>query len=100
MSYLCREHAAKEKLEIVSGATLPPFRIFAGGLPRRRRRRNAFGLIQEYCMGDGGRGRRVNLKPPSSDEGGFMMSFADFKDLGLFQVPPGLTAPRYCLPRL
>ena len=36
-------------LEIVSGATLPPFRIFAGGLPRRRRRRNAFGLIQEYC---------------------------------------------------
>src|SRR3989344_2963117 len=27
----------------------PPFRIFAGGLPRRRGRRNAFGLIQEYC---------------------------------------------------
>ena len=27
----------------------PPFRIFAGGFPRRRRRRNAFGLIQEYC---------------------------------------------------
>jgi len=41
--------AAKEKLEIVSGAASPPFRIFAGGLPRRRRRRNAFGLIQEYC---------------------------------------------------
>ena len=28
----------------------PPFRIFAGGFPRRRRRRNAFGLIQEYCI--------------------------------------------------
>ena len=27
----------------------PSFRIFAGGIPRRRRRRNAFGLIQEYC---------------------------------------------------
>src|SRR3989338_2131299 len=27
----------------------PPFRIFAGGLPLRRRRRNAFELIQEYC---------------------------------------------------
>jgi len=42
-------NAAKEKLEIVSGAALPPFRIFAGGFPRRRRRRNAFELIQEYC---------------------------------------------------
>jgi len=42
-------NAAKEKLEIVSGAAPPPFRIFAGGIPRRRRRRNAFGLIQEYC---------------------------------------------------
>jgi hypothetical protein len=42
-------NAAKEKLEIVSGAAPPPFRIFAGGFPRRRRRRNAFGLIQEYC---------------------------------------------------
>src|SRR3989344_9109843 len=30
-------------------AAPPPFRIFAGGLPRRLRRRNAFGLIQEYC---------------------------------------------------
>ena len=27
----------------------PPFRIFAGEFPRRLRRRNAFGLIQEYC---------------------------------------------------
>src|SRR3989344_3286741 len=43
-------NAAKEKLKIVSGAAPPPFRIFAGGLPRRRRRRNAFGLIQEYCI--------------------------------------------------
>jgi len=38
----------KEKLEIVIGAAPPPFRIFAGGFPRRRRRRNAFELIQEY----------------------------------------------------
>jgi len=37
--------AAKEKLEIVSGAAPPPFRIFAGGIFRK----NAFGLIQEYC---------------------------------------------------
>jgi len=49
MSDLIFLYAAKEKLEIVSGAASPPFRIFAGGLPRRRRRRNAFGLIQEYC---------------------------------------------------
>jgi hypothetical protein len=40
-----QEYAAKEKLEIVSGAAPPPFRIFAGGLPRRRRRRNGFVLI-------------------------------------------------------
>jgi hypothetical protein len=45
--------AAKEKLEIVSGAAPPPFRIFAGGFPRRLRRRNAFGLIQEYCTING-----------------------------------------------
>ena len=46
-------NAAKEKLEIVSGAAHfdfaqyrpPPFRIFAGGFFRK----NAFGLIQEYC---------------------------------------------------
>jgi len=45
-------NAAKEKLEIVSGAAHfdfaqykpPHFRIFAGGTPRRHRRRNAFGL--------------------------------------------------------
>jgi hypothetical protein len=36
------EFAAKEKLEIVIGAAKP---LFAGGLPRRRRRRNAFGLL-------------------------------------------------------
>ena len=41
--------ATKEKLEIVSGAAPPPFRILAGGSPRRGGRRNAFGLIQEYC---------------------------------------------------
>jgi len=40
-------NAAKEKLEIVSCAATPPFRIFAGGLPRRLRRRNGFALIQE-----------------------------------------------------
>ena len=33
--------AAKEKLEIVSGAAPPPFRIFAGRLPRRLRRRES-----------------------------------------------------------
>jgi hypothetical protein len=44
-----KELAAKEKLEIVSGAAPPPFRIFAGGFPRRRRRQNAFGLSSEYC---------------------------------------------------
>ena len=46
-------NAAKEKLEIVIGAAHfdfaqyepPPFRIFAGGFFRK----NAFGLIQEYC---------------------------------------------------
>jgi len=43
-------NATKEKLEIVSGAAPPPFRIFAGGIPRRRRRRNAFGLIQELSI--------------------------------------------------
>jgi|GEM_PF-6758686 len=43
-------NAAKEKLEIVSGAASPPFRIFAGGLPRRRRRRKRFGLIQEWSI--------------------------------------------------
>jgi hypothetical protein len=37
--------AAKEKLEIVSGAAPPPFWIFAGEFFRE----NAFGLIQEYC---------------------------------------------------
>ncbi len=37
-------------LAVLIGAAPPHFRIvFAGGLPRRRRRRNAFGLIQEYC---------------------------------------------------
>jgi len=43
-------NAAKEKLEIVSGAAPLPFRIFAGGLPRSElvEERNAFGLIQEY----------------------------------------------------
>jgi len=40
-----QEYAAKEKLEIVSSAAPPPFRIFAGGFFRK----NAFGLIQEYC---------------------------------------------------
>jgi len=69
-------NAAKEKLEIVIdaaprlrrgfGGQAPHFRIFAGlrlaevasatqagGFPRRHRRQNAFGLIQEYCTKDG-----------------------------------------------
>jgi len=41
--------AAKEKLEIVIGAAPPHFQNFAGGFPRRLRRRNAFGLSLEYC---------------------------------------------------
>ena len=48
--------AAKEKLEIVIGAAPPHFQSFAGSFPclagrqaRRRRRRKAVGLIQEYC---------------------------------------------------
>ncbi|MBI1999060.1 MAG: hypothetical protein HYS74_00190 [Parcubacteria group bacterium] len=41
-------NAAKEKLEIVIGAASPQILdFFAGGLPRRRRRRNGFALIQE-----------------------------------------------------
>ena len=42
-----KEFAAKEKLEIVIRAAPPPFRILAGELPRRRRWRKRFGLIQE-----------------------------------------------------
>jgi len=36
-------------LAVLIGAAPPPFRIFAGGLPRRRRRRNAFELSLIYC---------------------------------------------------
>jgi hypothetical protein len=61
-------NAAKEKLEIVSGAASPPFRIFAllrlstsdgqaGGFPRpalfflrKGPGGNAFGLIQVFCI--------------------------------------------------
>jgi len=35
-------------LAVFIGAAPPHFQNFAGGIPRRRRRRNAFGLIQEY----------------------------------------------------
>jgi len=35
-------------LTVFIGAAPPHFQNFAGGFPRRRRRRNAFGLIQEY----------------------------------------------------
>jgi len=37
---------ARKKLEIVIGVAEPRF---AGPAPRRLRRRNMFGLIQEYC---------------------------------------------------
>ena len=48
--FLLTKFSTKEKLEIVIGAAPPHFQnLFAGGFPRRRRRRNAFGLIQEYC---------------------------------------------------
>jgi len=43
-----QEYAAKEKLEIVIGAAPPHFQIFAGGFPRRLRRRNAFELSLGY----------------------------------------------------
>jgi len=37
-------------LAVLIGAASPQIlNFFAGGLPRRRRRRNAFELIQEYC---------------------------------------------------
>ena len=39
----------KHKLEIVIGAAPPHFQNFAGGFPRRRRRRERFGLIQVFC---------------------------------------------------
>jgi len=35
-------------LAIFIGAAPPHFQNFAGGFPRRRRRRNAFGLFLEY----------------------------------------------------
>jgi len=35
-------------LAVFSGTAPPHFQDFAGGIPRRLRRRNAFGLIQEY----------------------------------------------------
>ena len=41
-------NAAKEKLEIVSGAALLSFRIFAGDFPCRLRWRNAFELFLKY----------------------------------------------------
>jgi hypothetical protein len=44
----CRGQITR-RVKIVIGAAPSPFRIFAGGIPRRLRRRNAFGLIQEYC---------------------------------------------------
>jgi len=46
--YFFKELAAKEKLEIIIGVAPSHFQNFAGGFPRRLRRRNAFGLIQEY----------------------------------------------------
>src|SRR3989338_6239643 len=37
-------------LAVLIGAAPPQIlNFFAGGFPRRRRRRNAFGQIQEYC---------------------------------------------------
>ncbi|PIR06024.1 hypothetical protein COV54_03455 [Candidatus Jorgensenbacteria bacterium CG11_big_fil_rev_8_21_14_0_20_38_23] len=36
-------------LAVLIGAAPPRFRILAGGLPRRHRRRNAFGLSLIYC---------------------------------------------------
>ena len=36
-------------LAVLIGTASPHFQDFAGGLPRRRRWRKRFGLIQEYC---------------------------------------------------
>src|SRR3989344_3021683 len=41
--------AAAPRLRRGFGGQAPPFRIFAGGLPRRLRRRKRFGLIQVFC---------------------------------------------------
>src|SRR3989344_2721718 len=38
-----------DSLAVLIRAAPPPFRIFAGGLPRCRRRRKRFGLIQVFC---------------------------------------------------
>ena len=55
---------------VLSGAAPPPFRIFAGGLPRRRRRRNAFGLIQEYSINEKKISFKfINLKPRANSRG-------------------------------
>jgi len=60
--------AAKEKLEIVKscGEAAPN----SQGVPRRRRRRNAFGLIQEYCIIHIGSPARLWREPYFSAKGG------------------------------
>jgi len=73
--------AAKEKLEIVSGAAPPPFRIFAVGFFRK----NAFGLIQEYCTGTQLTGQLPLLIPTPNpktpaDGGGFSKSISNWHD--------------------
>ena len=45
-------------------AAPPPLQIFAGGLPRRLRRRNAFGLIRD-C-------RRMPIRPKFPNFGKFL----------------------------
>src|SRR3989344_9214262 len=43
-------------------AAPPPFRIFAGGLPRRRRRRKRFGLIPVFCTTQGNLPKKMTDK--------------------------------------
>ena len=50
LGFELKEFAAKEKLEIVSGAAPPRFDLFAGGFPRHLRRRKPFELSSEYCI--------------------------------------------------
>ena len=62
----------KKNLEIVSGAAPPPFRPpaggFAGGLPRRLRRRKRFGLIQVFCKNTGYDIIKTSARLPASGE--------------------------------
>ncbi|MBI4812317.1 recombinase family protein, partial [Candidatus Falkowbacteria bacterium] len=69
-------------LAVLSGAAPPPFRIFAGGLPRRRRRRNAFGLSLIYCTISEIASQR---KPPRFARRSVCTEFSGQKRIGDFE---------------